>query len=98
MSWISMDFRGRTFTRSQLAAVSSIFMDFHDFHGISKDFIGFLEFQGSGVGAGCYFIDLDFDNFHKFSSIFMIFIRFHKISWDFMRFHGFQGSGVGAGW
>ena len=50
-----------TFTRSQLVAISSIFMDFHDFHGFSNDFMRFHGFQGSGLGAGCYFID-----FHGF--------------------------------
>ena len=28
-----------TFTRSQLAAISSIFIDFHDFHRFSEDFM-----------------------------------------------------------
>ena len=51
-------------------------MDFYDFHGISKDFMRFHGFQGSGVGAGCYFID-----FHGFSCDFMNFQRFPWISW-----------------
>ena len=50
-----------TFTRSQLVAISMIFKDFHDFHQFSENFIKFHGFQGSGVGAGCYFI-----NFHGF--------------------------------
>ena len=35
-----------TFTRSQLAAISLIFMVFHDFHSFSKDFMTFH--------AGCW--------------------------------------------
>ena len=34
-----------TFTRSQLAAISSIFKDFYDFHRFPKDF---TDFRGPG--------------------------------------------------
>ena len=54
-----------TFTRSQLAAISSIFMDFLDFHWFPEDFMRFHGFRGSGVGAGCYYID--FHDFHEIS-------------------------------
>ena len=37
-----------TFTRSQLAAISSIFTDFYDFHRFSEDF---MDFKGPRVGG-----------------------------------------------
>ena len=49
------------FTRSQLVAISLIFIDFHDFHEFSLDFMRFHGIRGSGVGAGCFFMD-----FHGF--------------------------------
>ena len=33
-----------TFTRSQLAAISPIFMDLYDFHGFSNDYMRFHSF------------------------------------------------------
>jgi hypothetical protein len=65
-----------------LAAISSIFMDFHNFHRFSvAGFITFIGFQWlagwladwlAGWLAGC---------FHRFSWILNIFISFQRSSW-----------------
>ena len=86
-----------TFARSQLVAISSIFIDFMCFlwfHEISL--ISSISGHGClapyettccpyrnlcSIPAGCYFID--FHGFHLFSR-------------DFMRFRGFRGSHVGG--
>ena len=54
-----------TFTRSQLAAISSMSVIVHDFHKFSKDFMRFHGFQESMVGVGCYCTE--FHGFSRFS-------------------------------
>ena len=89
-----------TFTRSQLAAISWIFMDFYDFHKFSKDFMRFRVFQGSEVGdaaASCGGLcrrgPAPKETFARsqlaaISSIFMDFYDFHRFSRDLMDFAG----------
>ena len=95
-----------TFTRSQLAAISSIFMDFNDFQMFSDDFMRFHGFRGSGVkktcGRLCKRSPVPVETFTRSQlaailSFFIDFHDFHRFSKDSMRFHGFRGSGVGAG-
>ena len=68
-----------TFTRFQLAAVSSIFMDFRGFHR-------FIDSSNHRIWRLGWLARLGWAGW--------LFHRFSWISGDFMRFHGFQGSEV----
>ena len=89
-----------TSTRSQLAAMSSIFMDFMSFHKTLQDLMYFSDFRGSGWLerlAACEdgvkrnlalketFIR---SQLAAISSIFMDFMCFHRFSWVSCRISG----------
>ena len=85
-----MDFRGPGLV---LAAISSIFKDFYDFHKFSKDF---MDFRGRGFAAcgalsGRGRAPLETFTRSQLAAISLIFMDFHdfqRFSEDFMRFEG----------
>ena len=82
-----------TFTRYQLAAISSIFTGFMDFHEIS--WIS-MEFRGRGLGTSAIEIapeeTFSPSQLAAISMIFIDFRYFHGISWSSM---SIAGSGIG---
>ena len=89
-----------TFARSQLAAISLIFMDFHDFHRFSKDFMRCHGFRGSGVEKTCSGLwptlparSCSCRNLYS-NPAGCYFMDFHRFSKDVMRFHDFRSPGL----
>ena len=88
-----------TCTRSQLAAISSILMDFMYLHSIS---LISKDFRGPGFGNELQPFKLSLAHRETFArsqlaAISSIFMNFERFPWDFVDFHGFQGSGVWKG-